>query len=337
MDALDAELKTKNEITDGLYPGYGDMSQIAQLMEEEKSEIQGPLQDSINNPAWVGSLESTFNDINADGKVTSEESTITNEKLDQLIAAAAAVAEIARTDANNAEQDNRMAECVATNSGYEKKTIMGSQAIEEAAKAAQESFCWNKTYAEAQASGFSDGSEVLLSAEARKILARFNNYKKGVGEGTCAIAAGREGTKYGAISPEDMGQYYEGERSRTGTGAAIGDECYTQAEAQYISFGVSTREGAEAYSDAIQESAETGKEVRTIFERIKNETDQSLFAAESVTDEHRMIYDLMVEGKNGFLIEDKKSGRFYLNDDFDQAKLDRKLRTILGLDSKKKK
>jgi len=40
---------------------------------------------------------------------------------------------------------------------------------------------------------------------------------------------------------------------------------------------------------------------------------------------------------NGFLIEDKKSGRFYLNDDFDQAKLDRKLRTILGLDSKKKK
>ena len=173
---------------------------------------------------------------------------------------------------------------------------MGSQAIEEAAVKLEESFCWNKAYSTAQASGFS-GSEDLLSAEARKILARFNNYKKGVGEGTCAIAGGREGTKYGAISPEDMGQYYEGERSRTGTGAALGDECYTQAEAQYISFGVSTREGAEAYSDAIQESAETGERVKDIFENIKKSTEDGFESTVETTTQHKQIMALMIEGK----------------------------------------
>jgi hypothetical protein len=41
------------------------------------------------------------------------------------------------------------------------------------------------------------------------------------------------------------------------------------------------------------------------------------------------------EWLNDVLIEDKKSGRFYLNDDFDQGKLEKKIKKLLGLDKKK--
>ena len=48
----------------------------------------------------------------------------------------------------------------------------------------------------------------------------------------------------------------------------------------------------------------------------------------------KTLVDAFDEWLNDTLIEDKKSGRFYLNDDFNQDKLEKKIRKILGLDKK---
>jgi hypothetical protein len=280
MDALDAELKTKNEITDGLYPGYGDMSQIAQLMEEEKSEIQGPLQETINNPAWVGSLESVFGDINADGKITSEESTITNEKLDQLIAAAAAVEEIARTDANNAKQDENFENSRINDVIVTKSIAQGSKAIEEAAR---------KKELEATCTPHSSDINIYkgLSKTALTILAAADSYKTGV-TGHDAQVGSRCGN-IGAMATEDMGGMY-------GTGEY--DEITKKEIMAYENMGVETRAGMEAYSDAVGESAKTGEQVRSIFERIRKSTEGGFESTVQTTTQHKQIMALMIEGKD---------------------------------------
>ena len=153
-------------------------------------------------------------------------------------------------------------QCVATNSGYEFKTTMGSRAIEKEAKD-KEIWAANERLKKAGLVANPDGSLSVdikgLSPEAQKRLAEANRMKDPSQNGP--QAGGREGTNVGFMATEDMGW-------DAGTGEYLCVDGIKEEVTEYRNYATETREGMEIYSKAIAESEKWGTKVHDEWKKI---------------------------------------------------------------------
>ena len=226
----------------------------------------------------------------------------------EAAAAAEAAAEIERTNINNAKMDNIMDDqkTFFEENPYIRNTILGSQAIQDEGEKkkqdAVDAYQMKKYGQLINEDGELHVNIASLSPEAQKRLAAANNYKIGApGSGTCPVVGSRKGFYNSPISAGDMGQYYESERYRTGTGAAVGEGCYLQVDAEYRSYGVETRAGAEMYTEAIKAAAENGTEVLDEWDIMVEESAAAARDATKIADNQEVVQNLLLDKNNEIL------------------------------------